>query len=45
MYGRKIRGIERSAFVIDGEGRLARERRGVKVPGHTEEVLSFVKAL
>src|SRR6185369_1423684 len=45
MYGKKVRGIERSTFVIDGEGQLAREWRGVKVPGHVEEVLSFVKAL
>jgi peroxiredoxin Q/BCP len=45
MYGKKVRGIERSTFVIDGEGRLAREWRGVKVPGHAEEVLSFVKTL
>ena len=45
MYGKKVRGIERSTFVIDGEGRLAREWRGVKVPGHVEEVLSFVKTL
>jgi len=45
MYGKKVRGIERSTFVIDQDGRLAREWRGVKVPGHVEEVLSFVKAL
>ena len=45
MYGKKVRGIERSTFVIDGEGRLAREWRGVKVPGHVQEVLNFVKAL
>ena len=45
MYGKKVRGIERSTFVIDGEGRLAREWRGVKIPGHVEEVLSFVKTL
>ena len=45
MYGKKVRGIERSTFVIDGEGKLAREWRGVKVPGHVEEVLSFVKTL
>ena len=45
MYGKKVRGIERSTFVIDGEGRLAREWRGVKVPGHAEEVLNFVKTL
>jgi len=45
MYGKKVRGIERSTFVLDREGRLAREWRGVKVPGHVEEVLNFVKAL
>ena len=45
MYGKMVRGIERSTFVIDQDGRLAREWRGVKVPGHVEEVLSFVKAL
>jgi len=45
MYGKKVRGIERSTFVIDGKGVLAREWRGVKVPGHVEEVLSFVKTL
>ena len=45
MYGKKVRGIERSTFVIDGEGKLAREWRGVKVPAHAEEVLNFVKAL
>jgi thioredoxin-dependent peroxiredoxin len=45
MYGKKVRGIERSTFVIDEKGKLAREWRGVKVPGHVEEVLSFVKAL
>jgi peroxiredoxin Q/BCP len=45
MYGRKVRGIERSTFVIDEKGQLAREWRGVKVPGHVEEVLNFVKAL
>jgi len=45
MYGRKVRGIERSTFVIDAKGVLAREWRGVKVPGHAQEVLDFVKAL
>ena len=45
MYGKKVRGIERSTFVIDKDGVLAREWRGVKVPGHVEEVLSFVKTL
>ena len=42
MYGRQVRGIERSTFVIDREGRIAREWRGVKVPGHAQEVLDYV---
>jgi thioredoxin-dependent peroxiredoxin len=45
MYGRKVRGIVRSTFVVDDQGVLAREWRGVKVPGHVQEVLNFVKAL
>jgi len=45
LYGRKVRGIERSTFVVDERGVLAREWRGVKVPGHAEEVLSFVKTV
>ena len=45
MYGKKVRGIERSTFLIDGKGRLAREWRGVKVAGHAEDVLAAVKAL
>jgi peroxiredoxin Q/BCP len=45
MYGKQVRGIERSTFVIDDKGVLAREWRGVKVPGHVQEVLNFVKAL
>jgi len=45
MYGRKVRGIQRSTFVVDRDGVLAREWRGVKVPGHVQEVLNFVKAL
>jgi thioredoxin-dependent peroxiredoxin len=45
MYGKKVRGIERSTFVIDEKGVLVREWRGVKVPGHVQEVLSFVKTL
>jgi thioredoxin-dependent peroxiredoxin len=40
-----VRGVERSTFVIDGDGRLAREWRGVKVPGHVAEVLEFVSEL
>ena len=45
MYGKKVRGIERSTFVLDGEGVIAREWRGVKVPEHAQEVLDFVKTL
>ena len=45
MYGKKVRGIERSTFVIDDAGVLRREWRGVKVPGHAQEVLDFVKTL
>jgi thioredoxin-dependent peroxiredoxin len=45
MYGRQVRGIERSTFVLDGERVIHREWRGVKVPGHAQEVLDFVKAL
>lgn len=45
MYGKKVRGIERSTFVIDEAGKLVKEWRGVKVPGHIDEVLEFVKAL
>ena len=45
MYGRKVRGIVRSTFVVDEKGVLRQEWRGVKVPGHVQEVLNFVKAL
>lgn len=45
MYGRQVRGIERSTFLIDADGKLRREWRGVKVKGHVEEVLDAVKAL
>jgi thioredoxin-dependent peroxiredoxin len=45
MYGRSYMGIERTTFLIDGEGRVARVWRKVKVPGHAEEVLAAVKAL
>jgi len=45
MYGRKVLGIERSTFLIDKEGRLAREWRKVRVKGHVDEVLDAAKAL
>ncbi len=45
MYGKKVKGIERSTFLIDGSGKLLREWRKVKVDGHAEEVLEAVRAL
>ena len=45
MYGRKYFGVERSTFLIDRAGRIARIWRKVKVPGHAEEVLAAAKAL
>jgi len=45
MYGKQVRGVERSTFVIDRNGVLRREWRGVKVPGHAQAVLDFVKTL
>ena len=45
MYGKQVRGIERSTFIIDQNGVLIKEWRGVKVDGHIEEVLNFIKSL
>ncbi|MBW8835472.1 MAG: peroxiredoxin [Burkholderia sp.] len=45
MYGKEVRGIERSTFLIDGDGVLRQEWRGVKVPGHVDEILEAVQAL
>ena len=45
MYGKQVRGVERSTFVIDRAGILRREWRGVKVANHVQEVLDFVKSL
>jgi peroxiredoxin Q/BCP len=45
MYGKEVRGIERSTFVINTKGELVREWRGVKVDGHIPEVLDFVRTL
>jgi peroxiredoxin Q/BCP len=45
MYGRKYMGVERSTFLIDAKGRIARHWRKVKVPGHAEAVLAAAKAL
>lgn len=45
MYGRKYMGVERSTFLIDADGRIARAWRKVKVPGHAEEVLKAAQAI
>ncbi|WP_322046914.1 peroxiredoxin [Paraburkholderia sp. J67] len=45
MYGKEVRGIERSTFLIDADGVLRQEWRGLKVPGHVDEVLAAVQAL
>jgi peroxiredoxin Q/BCP len=45
MYGKQVRGIERSTFLIDADGKLVKEWRKVKVKGHVDEVLEAVKAL
>jgi thioredoxin-dependent peroxiredoxin len=45
MYGKQVRGVERSTFVIGADGTLLREWRGLKVPGHVDEVLAFVESL
>lgn len=45
MYGKQVRGIERSTFVLDATGVLRREWRGVKVAGHAQEVLDFVREI
>ena len=43
LYGRKYMGIERSTFLIDGDGVLRREWRKVKVAGHAQEVLDALR--
>lgn len=45
MYGKQVRGVERSTFVIDKNGNLVKEWRGVKVDGHVQQVLDFIKSL
>jgi thioredoxin-dependent peroxiredoxin len=45
MYGRKYMGVERTTFLIDRDGRIARIWPKVKVPGHAAEVLEAVRAL
>jgi len=43
MYGKKVRGIERSTFLLNPEGKLINEWRKVKVDGHIEEILEVLK--
>jgi peroxiredoxin Q/BCP len=43
LYGKKYIGVERSTFLINKEGKLIKEWRGVKVPGHADEVYEYVK--
>ena len=43
MYGKQVRGVERSTFIIDAQGKLVKEWRGVKVAEHATEVLEFVQ--
>lgn len=43
MYGKQVRGIERSTFLIDPEGTLVHEWRKLRVPGHVDEVLQTLK--
>jgi peroxiredoxin Q/BCP len=45
MYGKQVRGIERSTFLVDANGVLVREWRGLRVPGHVDEVLQAVRDL
>lgn len=45
MYGKQVRGVERSTFVIDAEGKIVKEWRGVKVPGHVDDVLELIESL
>lgn len=45
MYGKQVRGVERSTFVIGPDNLILREWRGVKVAGHAEEVLAFIRSL
>jgi peroxiredoxin Q/BCP len=44
MYGKKVRGVERSTFVIDAHGKVMKEWRGVKVNDHVDAVLEFLKS-
>jgi len=43
MYGKKTIGIERSTFIINKDGYIVKEFRKVKVPGHVDAVINFIK--
>ena len=45
MYGKEVRGIERSTFIVDAKGVLRHEMRGIRVPNHVDEVLEIVKGM
>jgi len=45
MYGKQVRGVERSTFLFDSSGKLAKEWRGLKVAGHVTEVLQAAQAI
>jgi peroxiredoxin Q/BCP len=45
MYGRPVRGIERSTFLLDAQGVLRHEWRGIKIPGHVDETLAAARTL
>ena len=45
MYGKKVKGIERSTFLIGADGLVVEEWRGLKVPGHVDDVLKTVKSI
>ncbi|MDH5513253.1 MAG: peroxiredoxin, partial [Gammaproteobacteria bacterium] len=45
LYGRKYLGVDRSTFILDGDGVLRREFRGVKVKGHVDEVIEEIRKL
>jgi peroxiredoxin Q/BCP len=45
MYGKQVRGVERSTFVFDKTGKLVKEWRALRAPGHAAEVLEFVRTL
>lgn len=45
MYGKEVRGVERSTFIFDAEGKLVQEMRGVKSADHAQAVLGTVQSL